>query len=136
MVLRNIKLFIGISILLAYIGIGVFGLLPFGHLASRSMANCPYAQNSSSVCDNSLDHINNWRQFSSAIFLSLLVFSLFILGIILYFFDKWNFLNQKRYFCRWKYYLDNKKLDVCQNRIIEWLSLFENSPSFLYIRHS
>lgn len=129
MILRNIKLFIGVSVLLAYVSIGVFGLFKFTHMSEAPMANCPYAQNSSSLCENSFNHINNWQQFSNVVFPSLLVFSFLMLGIILYFFDKRNFLNEKLYFYKWKYYLDNKKLYTFPNKIIKWLSLFENSPS-------
>ncbi len=39
MILRNIKLFIGISILLAYVGIGVFGLFKFSHAFEKPMTN-------------------------------------------------------------------------------------------------
>ena len=126
--LHNIKLFIGVFILLAYISIGIFGLFKFSHMDETPMLNCPYAENGFSVCDNNLDHINNWRQFSNAVLSSLFVFSFLILGIILYFFYK-NFLNQKRHFYKWKYYLDNKKWDTYPDRIIKWLSLLENSPS-------
>ena len=132
MTLRNIKLFLGISILLAYISIGVFGLIQSNHMAEAPMVNCPYSQNSYSICENSLDHINGWRQFSSTTFSSIFIFSLLILGIILYFFNQQNFLNPKLYFYKWKYYLYNKKLHTFPNRIIKWLSLFENSPSFMF----
>jgi hypothetical protein len=116
----------------AYISIGVLGLFEFSHMSEAPMANCPYADNGSSLCENSLDHINNWKQFSNATFPSLLLLSfLTILGLVLYFFGQKNFLNQKQYFYKWKYYLYNKKLFVYPNKIIRWLSLFENSPSFV-----
>lgn len=132
MILKNKKLFIGIFILLAYISIGIFGLFKFNHMTPVPMINCPYAQDSYSVCENSLDHINNWRQFSNTIFTSLFIFSLLILGIVLYFFGKENLFNQKQYFYKWKYYLNNKKLYTFQKRVIKWLSLFINSPSLSY----
>jgi hypothetical protein len=135
--LHNIKLFLGLFVLLAYISIGVFGLFRFSHNSETPMANCPYAQNSFSVCENSLNHINNWRQFSNVIFPSFLfLFSFLFFGLVLYFFSKQNLLNKKQYFYKWKYYLDNKKLFACPNRIIKWLSLLENSPSLLHARHS
>lgn len=133
---HNIKLLIGIFILLTYIGIGVLGLSQFSHINEVPMKDCPYTQNSSAICTNSIDHANNWRQFSNVILSSFFIFSLLILGIILYFFDKQNFLNQKQYFYSWKYYLYNIKLYTSPDRIIEWLSLLENSPSFSYVRHS
>ncbi|KKS99294.1 MAG: hypothetical protein UW07_C0016G0009 [Candidatus Nomurabacteria bacterium GW2011_GWF2_43_8] len=129
--LRSAKLFLGLFILLAYIGIGIFGLFQFGHMSEAPMANCPYAENGFSVCANGLDHINDWRQFSNATFTSLFIFSLLILGIILYFFNQHNLLNQKQHFYKWKYYLDNTKSYTLSQEIIKWLSLFENSPSFL-----
>lgn len=132
MTLRNIKLLIGISVFLAYIGIGVFGLLKFNHISETPMTNCPYSENGFSVCDNSLDHINDWHQFSNVTPSSLFIFSLLILGIVLYFFGKQNFLNQKQYFYKWKDYLDNKKSYTYLNKIIKWLSLLENSPAFSY----
>jgi hypothetical protein len=132
MSLDKTKLLIVVFVLLAYISIGVFGLFEFNHMSEKPMANCPYAENGFSVCDNNLGHINNWRQFSNTTFSSLFVFSLLILGIVLYFFGKQNFLNQKQYFYRWKYYLYNKKLYTYLNKIIKWLSLFENSPSLSY----
>ena len=127
--LRHIKLFIGTFVLLAYISVGVFGLFEFNHASEAPMKNCPYSENSFSICVNSFDHINNWQQFSNVIFPSLFVLSILALGIILYFISKQNFLNQKQYFYKWKYYLDNKKLYSSPNRIIKWLSLLENSPA-------
>ena len=128
----NLKLFLSLFVLLAYLGMGVFGLLQFSHASEMPMANCPYTQNSFSVCENSLDHISKWQQFSNTTFSPLFVFLLFIFGIVLYFFDKQNFLNQKQFFFRWRYYLNNKKLYSCSSKIIKWLSLFENSPSLSY----
>ena len=101
-------------------------------MAEAPMINCPYAENGYSICENTLQHVDKWRQFSNVIFPSLFIFSFLILGIILYFFGKQNFLNQKRHFYKWKYYLYDKKLYTYQERIIKWLSLFENSPSFSY----
>lgn len=129
MTVDNKKLYIGTFILLAYISIGIFGLFQFRHLSETKMDNCPYAQNEYALCKTNLDHINNWRQFSNTTFSSL--FLLFILGIILHFFNQRKFLNKKHYFYKWKYYLYNKKLNIYPNRIIKWLSLLENSPSFL-----
>ena len=134
--LHNKKLLISVFILLAYISIGIFGLFQFNHMTETPMVNCPYTQNEYSLCKNSFNHINDWRQFSNTIFTSLFVFLLLILGIILYFFNKQNFLNQKQYLCKWKYYLNNKKLYTFSDGIIKWLSLFENSPSLLYVRHN
>lgn len=136
MILANRKLFIGLLVLIAFVSIGVFGLLQFSHMTEKPMVNCPYAENGSSICDNSIKHINNWLQFLNTTFPSLVIFSLLILGLILYFFNKQNFLKQKQYFFRWKYYLDNKKLLAYPNKILKWLSLFENSPSLAYLRHS
>ena len=132
MKLYNAKLFFGFFVLLTYISIGVFGLFELSHATEMPMANCPYAQNSFSVCENSLDHINNWQQFSNITFPSLFTFLLLTFGLVLYFYGKQNFLNQKQYFYKWKYYLYNKKLYSYSNRIIKWLSLFENSPSLSY----
>jgi len=130
--LRNTKLLIGVFVLLIYLSIGVFGLFEFSHIDNMSknpMTNCPYSENGFSVCDNSLSHINNWRQFSNVIFPLLFIFSFLILGIFLYFIGKQNFLNQKQYFYKWKYYLA-KKVYTYLNKITKWLSLLENSPSF------
>ncbi|MEK7565102.1 MAG: hypothetical protein AAB501_02600 [Patescibacteria group bacterium] len=132
--MQNIKLLTGVSVLLllAYISIGVFGLFEFNHTPETPMVNCPYAENSFSVCENSLSHINNWRQFSNITLPLLFVFSILILGMVLYFLGKQKFLNQKQYFYKWKFYLDNRKRYTYPDRIIKWLSLFENSPSFSY----
>lgn len=129
MKLYNAKLFISVFVLLVYISIGVFGLVQFNHMPETPMINCPYAQNNYSICENSLDHINNWRQFSNVTFASLFILSLLLFGIILYFLNQKNFLNQKQYSYKWKYYLYNKKLYTYPQEIIKWLSLFENSPS-------
>lgn len=134
--LHNKKLFLGFFILFAYVGIGVFGLLKFSHTSEIPMPNCPYTQNGYALCSNSFEHINNWQQFSNVTFTQLLVFSLLVLGVILYFYNKHDFLRRNQYFFRWKYYLYNKKLYTFRNRIIKWLSLFENSPSLSYVRHS
>ena len=139
MIIRNIKLFLGISVLLAYISVGVFGLLSFSHADNgmeTPMIDCPYTETSSSLCENTLDHIIGWQQFSNIISSTLFIFSLIILGIVLYFFSEQSFLNQQHYFYKWKYYLYSKKLYTSTNKIIKWLSLFENSPSLSYMRHS
>ena len=128
--LRNTKLFIGLFILLTYIGIGVFGLFEFNHVTETPMTNCPYTENDFSVCDNSLDHINNWQQFSNTTFPVLFIFLSLFLGVVLYFSNKQNFLNLKQYFYKWRYYLDSKKSFNSLNKIVKWLSLLENSPAF------
>ncbi|KKS23388.1 MAG: hypothetical protein UU82_C0031G0005 [Candidatus Nomurabacteria bacterium GW2011_GWC2_41_8] len=130
MSLRNIKLFIGAFVLLIYISIGIFGLFKFSHIAEAPMVDCPYAQNGYSICENSFDHINNWRQFSSAIFPSLFLFSFLIFGMILYFLGGQVFSNQKPFlFYKWKLFFYNKTSYNHLDKIIKWLSLFENSPS-------
>ena len=127
--LYNTKLFLGVFVLLAYISIGTFGLFEFNHTIETPMSDCPYAQNSYSLCENSLAHINNWRQFSNVIFSSIVV-SFIIFGIILYFFDH-NFFDRKKHFYKWKHYLHRKKIYTYRQEMLKWLSLFENSPSFL-----
>jgi len=132
MALQNTNLFIGVSILFAFLGITVFGLLQFSHVDQTHeapMINCFYAENGYSICENTLNHINNWRQFSNVIFPSLSIFLLLILGMVFHFFGIRDFLNQEQYFYKRKYYLYDKKLYSFQERIIKWLSLFENSPS-------
>ena len=139
MSLHKLKSLAGVFVLLAFISMGVFGLLQFNHadhLVGTPMINCPYAENSYSICENTLDHINKWQQFSTAIFPSLFVFLVLILGVVLYFFGKQNFFNQKQHFYKWKYYLDNKNFYSYSQEINKWLSLFENSPSLSYVRHS
>ncbi len=136
MSLNKAKLFLGVLILLAYVGMGVLGLLTFSHTSEMPMPNCPYAQGGFSLCENSFVHINNWRQFSNTVRPSILVLLLLVLGVILHFYNKQKFLKQNQYLYRWKYYLYNKKLYTFPNRIIKWLSLFENSPSLSYVRHS
>jgi len=132
------KILLACLTLFLYINISVFGLLSlfhFEHSAETPMINCPYAENGYSICQSSLDHIKNWRHFSNVIIPSLSIFSLLVLGIVLYLFGKQNLLNQDQYFYKWKYYLTNKKLLTYSGRIIKWLSLFENSPSLSYLRH-
>lgn len=136
MIKSNIKLFIGVSVLLAYISIGVFGLFKLDHKIEMPMDNCPYTQNGYAICENSLDHINNWRQFSNGTFSSILILSFLALGLVLYFLNTRSFLNQEEYFYKWKYYLYSKKLFRKKEIIIKWLSLFENSPASIRVRHS
>ena len=134
---RGLKLFMGIFILLAFLSVGVFGLLQFSHtnhMTEAPMINCPYATGGSSICENTLSHIDNWQQFSNAILPSLTVLLLLIFTV-LYILDQ-DFLLQEKHFYKWKYYLDNKKLLTYPDRIIKWLSLFENSPSLSYVRHN
>lgn len=132
------KFLISAFILLAFMSIGVFGLLQLNPMSNHvseeaPMANCPYAENSYSVCQNGFDHINNWRQFSNTVLPSLLIFSVLILGVILYFLNRQNYLRQiALLFRKWKIYLDNKKLLSSPDKIIKWLSLFENSPSLKF----
>lgn len=128
--LRNIKLFIGVAVLLAYISIGVFGLFQINHHKNIiSMNNCPYSLNSQSVCDNGLSHISNWKRFSNFVFPILLVISLLFFAVVLYFFDRNKFLRQKlSIFYQWAYYLDDKFGHILRQKITKWLSRFENSP--------
>jgi hypothetical protein len=133
---QRTQLFTGLFILVAFISVGVFGLLGFNHMSETPMVNCPYTQNDSSLCVNTLDHITKWQQFSNIISPALFIFSLLALALVLYFTNKQNLLNQKQSFYRWKYYLNNKTLYTFPNIIIKWLSLFENSPSLLYARHT
>ena len=133
----NTKLLLGFFALIAFISIGVFGLFQFNHAihpVETPMSNCPYTANGYSICQSTLNHINNWQQFSNIISPSLFIFFI-LLFAILYIFDQ-KFLNQKKHFYRWKYYLDNKKLYSYSDTITKWLSLFENSPSLSYLRHS
>lgn len=132
MILHSKKLFIGLFILIAYMSIGIFGLFRMDHLASVPMVDCPYAQNGSSMCRDSFDHINNWRQFSNLILTSLFIFSFILLGVIWHFFNQRDFLNQKQYFYKWRHRFNNKNLHAYWQAITSWLSLFENSPSLSY----
>lgn|SRR3989344_3555013 len=138
MKLHRVKFFISIFIVLVYLSIGVFGLLQFSH-ASHSeapMLDCPYAPSGYSLCSNNLDHINNWQQFSNIILPTLFIFSLLIFGFILYLLHKQDLLNQNQYFYQRIRSEDNKKLYSYPDIITKWLSLFENSPSYSYVRHS
>ena len=136
MILRNKKFIIGVLVLVAFVGIGVFGLLPVSHanhIGETPMVNCPYNSGSYSLCDNSFTHINNWKQFSNFIIPSLLV--LFLTFALVWYFTK-NFFVQEKYFYRYKYYLNNKDFFSYREAIINWLSLFENSPGDITVRHS
>ena len=131
--LRNKNLFLGILVLLAVSSVGILGLFSFSHTShgiETPMVNCPYAENSFSVCRSSIEHINTWKQFSNVIFPALLVFSI-LLFVVSDIFDQ-KFLNQEKYFYRWRYDLDNKKLHTYREKITRWLALFENSPSLSY----
>ncbi|MBI2630906.1 hypothetical protein HYW73_01650 [Candidatus Nomurabacteria bacterium] len=131
------NLIIGSLALLAFVSIGVFGLMGWSHTASpleTPMMNCPYTENGYSVCENTLDHISKWQQFSNIVVPS--IFILLIFAAVLYFIGKFNLFEPKAHFYKWKYDLYHKKLYSSPNRIIKWLSLFENSPSFLYARYS
>lgn len=127
-VFKNTKLLIGLSVLLVYISISTFSLLQLSHVDEGFTGNCPYTQNSSAVCENSFDHINNWQQFFNVILSPLFFFFAITLTIILYIFNKQNFFIKKLHlFYKWKYYLNNILYSYL-NKIIKWLSLFENSP--------
>jgi hypothetical protein len=58
------------------------------------------------------------------------------MGFFVSFFNKKTILEQRQYFYRWKYYLYKNRLYNSLKTIIKWLSLFENSPSLLYVRRS
>ena len=133
----KIFIFGTIFMLFVYIGIGVFGLLQFNSMSEMPMADCPYAQNSYALCENVLDHIANWQQFSNVTIPSLFIFSLLILGIVIYFFDKQNILNQVQCISyKWKYYLESIFSKIAFGKIIRYLSLFENSPSRTTLRYA
>ena len=127
----NGKFLIGLLILLAFAGVGVFGLLNFDHLSGAPMPDCPYTQNSFSLCENSLNHIAAWQKFSSVVLP--LIFALLILAGIFYSLDQ-NLFNTGQNFYR-RRDTDAKKY-FYTGTILKWLSLFENSPSLAYLRHS
>lgn len=131
MVLYNKKLFIGFLILTAFIGIGVFGLAAGSHLPGTPMPDCPYAPGGFALCADTLEHIANWQEFSNIVLP--LVFVLLILAGVAYFLNQ-NLFNPKQHFYRRKD-SDAKKY-FYTGTILKWLSLFENSPSLAYLRHS
>ena len=130
-------IFSAIFILFAYIGIGVFGLFQFSHMNEMPMVNCPYTENNYALCENVLDHIANWQQFSNVTIPSIFIFSLLILGVIIFYLYKKDFLNQKLYlFYKWKYYIKNRFSKISLQKITHYLSLFENSPSSATLRYA
>ena len=131
---RNNNLIIGVFVLMAFLSMAVFGLLQFSHVMHSKeapMVNCPYQENSYSICNNVLEHISTWQKFVNVISSSLFV--LFALFFILYFFSSYDFWKQKQKFFFWRYYLYHKS-NPSTGELIKWLSLFENSPSFSYAR--
>ena len=83
-ILKN-NLIIGAFILVAFVGLGVFGLFSLGHAdhgIEAPMVDCPYTENGSSFCENTLDHIAGWQQFSNVTLTSLFILYLFVSGII------------------------------------------------------
>src|SRR3989338_7331698 len=134
MAIKNIRFFIGIALVLAYIGIGVFGLFEFSHAKEMPMVNCPYAENAFAVCSNSLDHINNWQQFSNVIVPSFFILSILLLGFAFYFFARTvlqkELLILNRFRSRFR--LADIISKTSQHSLTRWLSLFENSPSFSF----
>lgn len=130
------KLFIGISVLLAFVSIAVFGLLGSRHTTEMPMENCPYTQNNYSICQNNIDHISKWQQFFNVTLASAALLLSLVAGFFISILNKHAVIDKGRYFYKWKYFLDNKKLYSSPNKIIKWLALFENSPSLAYIRPS
>ena|SRR3989344_3154467 len=119
---------IGALVLVAFMGIGIFGLFVLGHSTHTEapMVNCPYTKGRAALCANNFEHINNWQQFSNIILTALFVF--LILVLTLYVFGRSLFGD--KYLHRSKYYLDhNKKPYSYYGAITRWLSLFENSPN-------
>lgn len=60
---------VGVLIVMAYIAVAVFGLLPMvgmGHGAMNHDVGCPYAAGTQTMCDMGLSHIRGWQTFSSA----------------------------------------------------------------------
>ncbi len=130
------QLIIGVSVLIAFIGVGVFGFLPFAHQSHSEapMVDCPYAENNFSICNSPLEHISNWQQLSNVILPVLLLLSIIFFFILLVF-NK-DFLNQRQFLYKWKYYLEYQKSCSYREKILSWLALFENSPSLARARHS
>src|SRR3989344_6074823 len=119
----NTKLLIGFFALIAFISIGVFGLFQFNHAihpVETPMSNCPYTANGYSICQSTLNHINNWQQFSNITITSLFVFLLLISGFILYFIGKLRLPHFRPALSRWKHYLNNKKTYIPGEEFIKW----------------
>ena len=131
MVLTNRKLIIGLLILTAFVGIGVFGLAAGSHLPGTPMPDCPYAPGGFALCADTLQHIANWQEFSSIVVP--FVFVLLVLAGATYFLNQ-NLLNPEQRSYRRKN-LDAEKY-FYTGTILKWLSLLENSPSLARFRHS
>lgn len=126
------NLIIGVIIFLAFFSTAIFGLVQFEHKNGTPMVNCPYAESGSSFCQNVLEHVKNWQQFSNVLISSFFAL-LFALGMFLHVIR--GAASSRFRFLRRQYYFHTKKLSKYWSDITSWLSLFENSPSFCHVRH-
>lgn len=128
MKLQNKKSLISIIVLFIYIIISIFSLISFVHTNEMPMEHCPYAQGGYTVCKTNFEHINSWYQFSNIILPTIFILITLILFAVLFLNKK--FLFNELSFFRWNFCLEKKYLNLKQEKITKWLSLFENSPSF------
>lgn len=121
-------LFIAALAILAYSSIGVFGLLHLNHSGEMPMMNCPYSQGGSAICKNTLDHINDWREFSLAIILPVLLFSI-LAFTVLFFFKLRDYLKLLQYQPNFERDPEKQGITLFFSILTRWLALFENSPN-------
>ncbi len=129
MQLNQRKFFLGLIVLIAYVGIGALGVVAFGHTSEAPMPNCPYAPGEFALCSDTLEHVSNWQAFSNII-LPLIFISLVLVGFLYLLIP--NILNPESFFYRLQDSNTQKSFYV--GVILKWLSLFENSPSLAYSR--
>ncbi|MBP6926053.1 MAG: hypothetical protein KBC22_03285 [Candidatus Pacebacteria bacterium] len=90
---------VGVAILLIYIAVAVFGLLPTTQMDHHVMSqgtDCPYAVGSQSVCDMGSSHIRGWQTFSNAIIFTWVLVLAFA-GILVISFSRIVLVSQKMY---------------------------------------
>ena len=127
------KKYIAILIFISFLGLAAFSVVGFGHRMNGAapMDNCLNSQVDGTPCPTSLmaslvHHTATYQTLFNTLIPSLILFLIFISVVFL---DK-NLTNPELKFLYQK--LSNFKLIKykARQKLISWLSLLENSPSF------
>ncbi|MFZ3011422.1 MAG: hypothetical protein WA060_00250 [Minisyncoccia bacterium] len=132
-------------LIVSFVGIAFFGFTVFAHGMNSSDNNCVTSPIDGTVCPTSivamtLHHISSLQTLLTSVtpsMSSLLMLLAFILLVSVSIFQLYkNLLFPKLELLRKRLHDLETNLSYSKQKIISWLSLFENSPSFSYVRHS
>lgn len=139
------KYLITLILIVSFVGIAIWGFTFFAHGMNSSDNNCVTSPIDGTICPTSivamtLRHISSLQTFLTSVTPSisnLLLLLAFILLVLVSVFQLYkNLLFSKIDLLREHLRDLETNLSYSKQKIISWLSLFENSPSLSFAQHS